>query len=123
MLKVNTTLCTGCHLCSLACSLHFFRVANPAKGRIKVSRATELKFSINYCTECGICQDVCPEQAIKKLNGYLILDPETCTGCGSCVDACPEEALFTHPDLSYPLKCTHCGNCTRYCLHGAIMID
>lgn len=47
-----------------------------------------------YCTGCGLCVDVCPEQAISmSLNYTVAIDSGMCTGCGSCVDECPNEAI------------------------------
>jgi ferredoxin len=44
------------------------------------------------CTCCGLCVDVCPEQAIG-MDAAVTVDPRRCTGCGSCVRECPNEAL------------------------------
>jgi len=45
------------------------------------------------CTGCGICEDVCPANAIK-VNGQALVRPELCTGCGLCVGECPNEAII-----------------------------
>ena len=45
------------------------------------------------CTECGYCQDACPEKAIKRIDGWKYYADETCTSCGKCVDACPVGAI------------------------------
>lgn len=37
----------------------------------------QLMVSLNSCTHCGRCQEVCPH-------------PEGCTACGQCVKACPQ---------------------------------
>lgn len=120
MLRVNESLCTGCNLCSLSCSLHFFKVAGPARGRIRIDKKTHTEHRVRVCAECGICRDVCPEGAIQPAGKYLKINPDLCNGCGECIAECPEEALFIHPHLHYPLKCTHCGICARFCYHGAI---
>lgn len=45
------------------------------------------------CTGCGICEDVCPANAIK-VNGQALVQPELCTGCGLCVGECPNNAII-----------------------------
>jgi predicted Fe-Mo cluster-binding NifX family protein/ferredoxin len=44
------------------------------------------------CAGCGICEDVCPANAIK-VNGQAVVQPELCTGCGLCVGECPNDAI------------------------------
>jgi predicted Fe-Mo cluster-binding NifX family protein/ferredoxin len=45
------------------------------------------------CDGCGICEDVCPANAIK-VNGQAIVQPELCTGCQLCVAECPNNAII-----------------------------
>jgi len=45
------------------------------------------------CTGCGICEDVCPANAIT-VNGQALVQPELCTGCGLCVGECPNNAII-----------------------------
>ena len=44
---------------------------------------------------CGICADICPEEAITKdkENKHLIINDIKCSGCGGCVSICPAGAL------------------------------
>jgi ferredoxin-type protein NapH len=48
------------------------------------------------CTECKVCQQVCPMQiapfAFKK-DGMEIVKDGDCLKCGLCVSACPKKAL------------------------------
>jgi len=44
------------------------------------------------CGGCGICEDVCPANAIK-VNGQAFVQPELCTGCRLCVGECPNNAV------------------------------
>lgn len=54
------------------------------------------------CTMCGICQDVCKDNAIigekKKsyLSGYLPFEiiQKRCTKCGECIKVCPTGAII-----------------------------
>ncbi len=47
------------------------------------------------CISCGICEPVCPEEAISPGDEFYEIDPELCTDCGECVEVCPTESI--HP--------------------------
>lgn len=56
-------------------------------------RSTE-PFSINdRCIECRICEDVCPEQAIKVYHRKPVWDEERCSLCMCCINLCPKAAI------------------------------
>jgi predicted Fe-Mo cluster-binding NifX family protein/ferredoxin len=44
------------------------------------------------CAGCGICTDVCPENAIE-ISEHAEVNSELCTGCGKCVSECPNGAV------------------------------
>ncbi len=60
----------------------------------------------NACTGCGICKDMCQEQAIAMTRNMPlpVPVPEACTGCGSCVHQCPFGAIALRLDqgLEHP---------------------
>ncbi|MBU1052309.1 MAG: P-loop NTPase [Proteobacteria bacterium] len=43
-----------------------------------------------FCTECGLCRDLCKWNAIN--DDFVVNDLE-CEGCGVCVYFCPEKAI------------------------------
>jgi NADPH-dependent glutamate synthase beta subunit-like oxidoreductase/glutamate synthase domain-containing protein 3/NAD-dependent dihydropyrimidine dehydrogenase PreA subunit len=50
--------------------------------------------SCGGCRDCGICESLCPQQAISRRSlqedGYeYVVDEERCIGCGFCEGACP----------------------------------
>lgn len=45
------------------------------------------------CISCGVCSDVCPEEAISEGDGHYVIDPDVCSDCGTCADECPESAI------------------------------
>lgn len=45
----------------------------------------------NKCTNCGLCADKCPAQAISKEN-LKITDSKKCISCMRCVVNCPQSA-------------------------------
>ena len=45
----------------------------------------------SLCTQCGICRDLCPADAIR-LTPYPIFT-DACISCYMCVRNCPEQAI------------------------------
>lgn len=45
----------------------------------------------NGCTNCGLCSEKCPVQAIDK-NNIKVSDAKKCISCMRCVSICPEHA-------------------------------
>ena len=41
------------------------------------------------CTSCALCALFCPEGAIARSNGSIVIDELYCKGCGICEVACP----------------------------------
>lgn len=52
------------------------------------------------CTNCGICVEICPTNAITN-NAAKTTSGELCTWCCACVKACPEDArIFDNPTIN-----------------------
>jgi len=45
------------------------------------------------CSNCGICLERCPIDAISEMEGAPEVNSEKCIGCGVCVAACPVKAI------------------------------
>ncbi|MHA2036529.1 MAG: indolepyruvate ferredoxin oxidoreductase subunit alpha [Promethearchaeota archaeon] len=45
------------------------------------------------------CVAVCPVDAFRELDNYLVIDPDDCIDCGACIPECPVEAIFADTDL------------------------
>jgi pyruvate ferredoxin oxidoreductase gamma subunit len=41
------------------------------------------------CTACGVCALFCPEGAVRREDGRMVIDYEHCKGCGICEVVCP----------------------------------
>lgn len=87
----------------------FFRQDTPHKFKISVTgcphncaKATENdvgimggllpKWSSEACIDCNLCVNVCPVQAISKVDDNYLLDRKKCILCNICTSACPTSA-------------------------------
>ena len=43
------------------------------------------------------CVAVCPVDAFRELDTYLVIDPDDCIDCNACVPECPVDAIY-HED-------------------------
>lgn len=50
----------------------------------------------NTCTGCGLCEELCRFNAIRKLE----VDPLSCEGCGFCYHVCPVEAIKMQDNMA-----------------------
>jgi len=109
---VDTTKCSGCRSCQVACKqwnnlpaekTEFFagpELTNPKElsaitwNHVKffdVDRSNPDRpiWTIMHkkCYHCEVanCLRVCPEKAIYKKDGWTVIDQEKCIGCGACV--------------------------------------
>jgi len=53
------------------------------------------------CIKCKYtdCVDVCPVDAFREGENFLVIDPEECIDCTLCVAECPVEAIFAEDDV------------------------
>ncbi len=64
-----------------------------------------IKIKTEQCKGCGLCVDVCPDNAIKlseKFNekgySYIVYEVEKCRGCKMCVLMCPDCVIEVFED-------------------------
>ena len=74
------------------CPLHCLWCSNP-EGQ---HQRNELGFLNTKCTRCGLCWELCPQNALKPKNGIPFVDQEKCNMCGQCSSVCPTGALFVY---------------------------
>src|SRR4030067_1800030 len=112
---VDTTKCNGCRACQVACKqwnnlpaekTSFFggpEYTNPAKlsaitfNHVKffpVDRKNPggpvwemMPLKCTHCEEAN-CMRVCPQSAISKMDGWVVIDQSKCIGCGACESEC-----------------------------------
>jgi ferredoxin len=116
--------CSGCGVCRLACALENFREINPSLAALRIEGRFPAPgdYRIYLCDQCGLCAEVCPEEAIHAVDGVYRIDQDACTGCLTCVEACPNHVLIAHEALETPFKCTLCGVCAELCPRGALIL-
>lgn len=67
----------------------------PMFSRTKARRNMGKKYvDESLCTECGICEKLCPYKAIE-LNPKPIFNMNKCYGCWACYNHCPNKAIYT----------------------------
>lgn len=62
-----------------------------------LSRRTALFHSTDSCIGCGLCQAVCPENAVKLGNGRPVWVKSKCSQCLACLNRCPAHAIAFGP--------------------------
>ena len=65
-----------------------------------LKNVTTLKFDVDTCIGCGMCEMVCPHTVFEvtdiKAN---IRDLDGCIECGACAANCPAEAISVMPGV------------------------
>ncbi len=49
--------------------------------------------TVNESSLCTLCEDICPQPALKIVNRKLQVDESQCSSCRLCVHVCPTEAI------------------------------
>lgn len=132
MVFVDTSQCTGCKACSVACKE--WNELPAEKTRLLTSYQTQkdftpatwtyLTFIEKYenqkmdwfmrkaqCFHCAdpACLKACSSGAISKTeSGYVLIDQNKCIGCGYCVENCPFGVPKVDPIKKKSFKCTGC---------------
>ena len=123
----DSTRCTGCRTCEMACkdyndlpaSYAFRRVFDYEGGDWKdngdgtfepTSWAYHVSMACNHC-EMPACVANCPQGALEKDadTGLVSRDEEKCIGCGTCVKSCPYEVPVVDTETMKSMKCDGCA--------------
>lgn len=124
----NSSVCTGCKVCAIACKdknnlpvgVNWRRVVQYEGGTwVPDSRHKEimtpnhvfvysLSIACNHC-ENPQCVQVCPVAAItKRDDGIVTINQDVCIGCRYCEWACPYGAPQFNEEKGYMTKCDMC---------------
>ncbi len=132
MLFIDTSKCTGCKACSVACKAWNDLPAEKtqlitsyqSQAETTPNTWTYVSFHESYadgkmnfrmlkhqCYHCldPACMKACSSNAIYKTeSGYTLIDHEKCVGCGYCVANCPWGVPKTNKEINKTFKCTGC---------------
>lgn len=86
--------CTGCNTCMAACSAVHRAQGLQSLPRLTVMRTRDTTAPV-VCRHCddAPCARVCPVEAIRLVDGAVMLDEKRCVGCRMCALACPFGAI------------------------------
>jgi Fe-S-cluster-containing dehydrogenase component len=91
----NSSLCAGCGVCGLMCSLYHEKETIVALSRSELVRDPfEGAYTLNVCRQClsPSCYQSCPRKdsalCIDRTTGVKYVNPEKCQGCGTCTRGC-----------------------------------
>jgi len=124
MIKTNPSLCTGCRICEMICSITHEGTIAPKRSRIRIRSNWPEEEKIHLCIACDSkpCIETCPEGALSW-EGCLRIDKEKCTACSICTEACPYGGIQTEPSKGPPFFCDTCQGqfqCVAWCPTKAV---
>ena len=113
--------CKGHYACEKACSQIMHKNDKGSEwSALRIIKEGE-GYVMTNCNQCGLCIDLCPVQAIKRLpSGVVSINKNTCIGCQSCVAFCPRHVMRRASSIVVPHKCISCGSCVKACPEGAL---
>ena len=102
----DVTKCSGCKACELACFAGHNKEDNqvgmtvgtvevevaPRLYVIKINDEVSIPIQCKHCEDAP-CLNICSKNAIKRVNGQVIIDRDRCIGCKDCMLACPFGAI------------------------------
>jgi nitroreductase/NAD-dependent dihydropyrimidine dehydrogenase PreA subunit len=53
----------------------------------------KIEIDRDLCSDCGLCEEVCPTDAISLTEGKATASGEQCISCGHCAAVCPQDAI------------------------------
>ena len=138
-IKFDALNCTGCGICSTACSMKHLNAMHMDYHAINIEHSFPKKFKAHLCTLCGKCIDICPQHAISynPTRGNIEIDPAKCNLCDGgqmqCAQICPTQVIKApQPGVqnapypqTIPLACDLCGGipeCVEWCPNDALSI-
>lgn len=134
---IDTTKCTGCRTCVIACKKwnhlpleeNKFHTAREGRPRFSARQWIDVAYSRyssggeesqakwlytrHSCMHCkdASCVQVCPVGAIDYTTwGTVEIDPKRCIGCNYCIANCTFNVIGFDPARNIARKCTFCSD-------------
>jgi len=121
--------CTACNKCVVACPRDVL-VLEPLSHEVRVrcysadAGKRVRKVCQVGCTGCGICEKVCPVEAVTVDNNLALINPDKCVECGICAANCPQDTITDDMLPRAPVfitdDCNGCTICAKVCPYDAI---
>lgn len=126
----DATVCAGCGVCGMMCSLYHEGEVGPALSRSEIVRDPFVaSYIFNVCQQCRSpsCYFACPLRdtalCVDEVTGVKYVNEDKCDGCGKCIKACPFDPprIKLHPEKKVALNCNLCKGresgpiCVEYC--------
>jgi len=51
------------------------------------------------CVGCGVCVNICPQEAISMVDDKAKIEVNKCVDCGRCAQVCPQGAIYSDAPL------------------------
>ncbi len=120
-LLVDSTKCSGCRNCMLACSLVHGGKTSLSLSRIQITQDVLERFpediAIHQCRQCvsPLCVEACQTGALTAdaENGNIrTVNEAKCDGCMLCIDACPytPHRVIWNRERGVAVKCDLCAD-------------
>ncbi|MCI4457281.1 MAG: 4Fe-4S dicluster domain-containing protein [Desulfurococcaceae archaeon] len=130
VLVFDSSKCTGCELCVLACNYVKTGVFGTRDARIRVFSWRDTgDFIVLGCYHCdpAPCMEACGVDAIYRdpKTGAVKINTDKCINCKACVYACPYGAI-TIGSNGKVIKCDLCDGdpaCVKACPYGALRFE
>jgi len=127
-LNIDTSKCTACHACELACSFAKEGFYAPTLSRIRIVQVHDAGLNVPIvCVNCvdAPCIPACPVGAVYRDRAVPVvrIKEEDCIACGDCIRACPFGAVDRPPEKDVAIMCDLCGGepaCVPSCIYGAL---
>ena len=126
----DPTVCAGCGVCTLMCSLQHEGEQGPSLSRSQIVRDPfNADFTFNVCQQCSSpsCYFACPLKdkalCVDEKTGATYVNIDECDGCGKCISACPftPARINIRAEKNVAVVCDLCKDrdmgpiCVEYC--------